>query len=89
MIEIHSDSEEVAAYIRFIEVERKRHLAFIDPLFERLPDIGSVIVKQEIEFKDFPKLKTTILLLPLKRYYKSGSEIVSDQYLLKEIQRTK
>lgn len=83
------DIDEIKWFVRNVEIERKRHLAFIDPLIERLPDTSSIIVSQKIIYRNVPQLETTIILLPLKRYYKSGSEIVSDPYLLKEIQRTK
>lgn len=80
---------EIAAYVRYIEVEKKRHNSIIDALIERLNTEDSIIVGQKVIFKNYPEVTTTITFLPVKRYYKSGSKIVSDDYLLKEIQSSK
>ncbi len=52
---------------------------------------SSVIIKHEIivDTSGEEKLKTTITLLPSKRFYKTGDKIVDDDSLLKEIEEWK
>lgn len=69
-----------------------RHLTISRDVSKHFLKIGkaetSTVITQKVEIVDDGNahLKTTITLLPVRRMYINGSEIVGDEYLLHEME---